>query len=93
MNIIDARKLAIEGMTVISPNGLELVSENFYDMKNIRNDWVFGEWSIKQEPVVFEARVEMATNPDASSTITFRCKQYMPELVGKKVKVSVEVIE
>lgn len=93
MNIIQAREAALAGKTVITPNGVELVHYGFGDMEMISREWVFGEWSIKQEPVVFEARVEMATNPDASSTITFRCKQYMPELVGKKVKVSVEVIE
>lgn len=93
MNIIEAREAAMAGKTVISPCGIKVYAVDFEDMRMIRPDWVFGEWEIKQEPVVFEARVEMATNPDSSSTITFRCKQYMPELVGKKVKVTVEVVE
>ena len=93
MNIIEAREAAMAGKTVIAPNGTEFVGDDFVDRYVVTFGLVFGEWSVKQEPVTFEAYVEDASKLRASSMITFRCNQYLPELVRKHVRVTVEVIE
>lgn len=52
MTILEARKAAEEGKTVISPGGVEWSATNFkkLDDDDIRGDWVFGEWKLKTEP-------------------------------------------
>ena len=52
MNILQAYELAKAGKTVISQCGLELVAEDFTDMKTISSVMVFGHWYVKREPRV-----------------------------------------
>jgi hypothetical protein len=51
MNIIQARELAMQGKTVISPSGEEFDIEDFqeFDYPFSRPD-IFGEWREKKEP-------------------------------------------
>lgn len=93
MTIIEAREAAMAGKTVIAPGGLELVADDFYDMKTISNDMVFGKWSVKQEPVVFEAEVSIANERLYGSGVGMIAERKMYSLIGKKVRVTVEVIE
>lgn len=51
MNIIEARKLAMQGNTVISPSGLEWKADTFENSSNyLAWGTVFGEWREKKEP-------------------------------------------
>ena len=57
MTIIEARELAIQGKTVISPYGQEWTKEDFEDIQaGNERDWrltsksVFGVWREKKEP-------------------------------------------
>lgn len=84
MNIIEAREAALAGKTVISPSGLELVADDFDDMKTVSHDMVFGEW--KSEPVVFETEVISCGSGAVIHTD-------LTSLIGKKVRVTVEVVE
>lgn len=94
MNIIDARKLAIAGMTVIAPNGVEFIARDFSD--DYEGDWtnemVFGEWSLKKEPVVFEAEVSIANETLYGSGVGMIADRELRSLIGKRVKVTVEVL-
>lgn len=51
MTIIQARELALQGKTVISPSGKEYEIDEFeeYDYTFSRSD-IFGEWREKKEP-------------------------------------------
>lgn len=93
MNIIEAREAAMAGKTVISPGGLELVADDFDDMKTISHDMVFGEWEIKQGPVVFEALVERANNTMFGRYKGLVWSAELEQFIGKKVRVTVEVVE
>jgi len=53
MNIIEARELAMQGKTVISPFGHEWKKENFSKDTcgtGFADELVFGEWREKKEP-------------------------------------------
>lgn len=92
MNIIEAREAAMAGKTVVSPGGLELVADDFDDMKTISHDMVFGEWRVKQEPVMFEAEVSIANETLYGSGVGMIASRDMRPLIGKRVKVTVEVL-
>ena len=50
MTIVEARKLAMEGKTVISPGGIEYTDTYFIDgAVDFTNENVFGEWREKRE--------------------------------------------
>lgn len=89
MNIIEAREAAMAGKTVITPNGVELVHYGFGDMEMISREWVFGEWHIKQEPVVFSADV-LESKLDKGTLLLN--EQSLSQFIGKRVKVTVEVL-
>lgn len=91
MNIIEAREAAMAGKTVISPGGLELVADDFDDMKTISHDMVFGEWRIEQEPVVFETTV-LPSGLEGNGILSHQNLSVLGSLIGKRVKVSVEVL-
>lgn len=93
MNIIQAREAAMAGKTVISPGGLELVADDFDDMKTISHDMVFGEWKIKEEPVMFEAEVSIANETLYGSGVGMIADRELRLLIGKRVKVTVECVE
>lgn len=92
MNIIEAREAAMAGKTVIAPNGVEFIARDFSD--DYEGDWtnemVFGEWSIEQEPVVFEATVYRSAHVADEGTLSCTSIQ---KFAGKRVKVTVEVID
>lgn len=94
MNIIEAREAAMAGKTVITPNGVEFIARDFSD--DYEGDWtnetVFGEWSIKQEPVVFEAEVSIANEKLYGPGVGMIASRDMRPLIGKRVKVTVEVL-
>lgn len=93
MNIIEAREAALAGKTVISPEGVTLMHYGFDDMEMIKKEWVFGEWSTKQEPVTFAWDVvESAMRPGHGRLDPLDCK-HLQQFIGKKVSVTVEVIE
>lgn len=93
MNIIQAREAAMAGKTVISPCGIKVYGVDFEDMRMIRPDWVFGEWSIKKEPVVFEADVSIANEKLYGSGVGMIADRELRSLIGKRVKVTVEGVE
>jgi len=80
------------GKTVISPNGVELVHYGFGDMEMISREWVFGEWSLKKEPVVFEAEVSSANEKLYGSGVGMIADRELRLLIGKRVRVTVEVL-
>lgn len=92
MNIIEAREAAMAGKTVIGPNGVEFIARDFSD--DYEGDWinemVFGEWSIKQEPVVFSADV-LESKLDKGTLLLN--EQSLSQFIGKRVKVTVECVE
>lgn len=92
MNIIEAREAAMAGKTVIGPNGSEF---SLSDLENRTwlSETVFGEWSIKQEPVVFEAEVGIANETLYGPGIGRIASKELRSLLGKRVKVTVEVIK
>ena len=92
MNIIQAREAAMAGKTVISPSGLEFIGDDFENREMLSYDMVFGKWSIKQEPVVFEADVSIANETLYGSGVGMIASRDMRPLIGKRVKVSVEVL-
>jgi hypothetical protein len=54
MNILEARKLAEQGKTIIAPNGVEFTIADILAMQPdspVRFDYVFGEWTEKREPL------------------------------------------
>jgi len=53
VTIIEAKKLAMQGKTVISPIGVEYTAGNFPSTNQLfmwDNEVVFGEWREKKEP-------------------------------------------
>lgn len=92
MNIIQAREAAMAGKTVIAPNGIEFVDDDFVDKYVIGFSLVFGEWREKQEPVVFETEVSIANETLYGSGVGMIADRELRSLIGKRVKVSVEVL-
>lgn len=93
MNIIEAREAALSGKTVISPSGLPVKGKDFPRFGEWTDSDIFGEWSIKKEPVMFEAEVSIANETLYGSGIGMIADRELRLLIGKRVKVSVEVIE
>lgn len=92
MNIIEAREAALAGKTVIAPNRCWFVAGDFSydDGLDWSNSMVFVEWKIKSEPVVLDVEVEL---PDDGLTKIFIVSEKLKQFAGKKVRVTVEVIE
>ena len=91
MNIIEAREAAMAGKTVISPFGIEWNAASF-NKDRFDSEQVFGEWEIKQEPVVFEAGVSIANEKIYGPGVGMIADRELRSLIGKRVKVSVEVL-
>lgn len=52
MNILEAKKLAERGYAVIAPNGQEFLPADFdTDDAPWLDELVFGEWTVKREPL------------------------------------------
>lgn len=94
MNIIEARAAAMAGETVINcHDGKEWDAFDFKNCKSLWSESVFGKWKIKIEPVVFEAEVSIANETLYGSGVGMIADRELRLLIGKRVKVSVEVIE
>lgn len=93
MNIIQAREAAMAGKTVIAPNGIEFVDDDFVDKYVISFSLVFGEWKIKEDPVMFEAEVSIANETLYGSGVGMIADRELRPLIGKRVKVTVECVE
>ena len=74
------------GKTVISPKGVHFVIEDF-NATIFHYEYVFGEWSVKAETIVFEA--EILHGPGTGMI----ADRELRSLIGKRVKVTVEVCE
>lgn len=99
MNIIEAREAALAGKTVITPYLAEWTERDFksYESESARINvfnygLVFGEWRVKQEPVVFEAEVSIANEKLYGPGVGMIASRDMRPLIGKRVKVTVEVL-
>src|SRR5574343_1710677 len=92
MNIIQAREAAMAGNTVISPSGLPVKGKDFQLFCEWFDSDIFGEWSIKKAPVVFEAEVSIANETLYGAGIGMIASRDMRPLIGKRVKVTVEVL-
>lgn len=96
MNIIQAREAAMQGKTVISPLGVTWTANTFKRQvleNSFSNNMVFGKWSLKKEPVVFEWDVvESAMRPGHGRLDPLDCK-LLQQFIGKRVKVTVECVE
>lgn len=92
MNIIQAREEAMSGKTVISPIGGEFDKDDFA-ISPWPSKYVFGEWRVKQEPVVFEAEVSIANETLYGSGVGMIASRDMRPLIGKRVRVTVECVE
>ena len=93
MNIIQAREAALAGKTVISPSGHEHTVHHFRQGFSWGYGTVFGEWRVKQEPVVFEADVSIANEKLYGSGVGMIADRELRSLIGKRVKVTVECVE
>lgn len=93
MNIIQAKEAALAGKTVICPNGYTHTADSFKEAADCAwgDKVVFGEWSLKQEPVVFETTV-LPSGLEGYGILPHSNLSTLAMLVGKKVKVTVEVI-
>lgn len=92
MNIIEAREAAMAGKTVICPSGFNYSKASFSNVEEWDRASVFGEWSIKQEPVVFETTV-LPSGLEGNGILSHQNLAALGPLVGKPVRVTVEVIE
>lgn len=93
MNIIQAREAAMAGKTVINcRDGTEWIAIDFKNCKSLWPESVFGEWRVKQEPVVFEAEVSIANETLYGSGVGMIADRELRLLIGKRVKVTVEVL-
>jgi hypothetical protein len=96
MNIIQARKAAEEGKTVISPCGrIQITGNTFSEYTKWDPDDVFGEWTLKPEPrkpVVFDSFVRAKGLYGEIEHADCR-RADLVELIGKRVKVTVEVVD
>ena len=74
MTIIEARKAALEGKTVIGPNGDEYHAKAF-DPKVGIQCWslkaIFGEWTIKTEPL----KIYVNLYREGLSEVLYTCKE------------------
>lgn len=89
MTILEAYELAKAGKTVISPDGIFMSPDFFHKVQAFNAAEVFGEWRVKREQVVFEADVGHLSMSDC---VVMYCES-LRHLIGKRVKVSVEVID
>ena len=93
MTIIEAREAAMAGKTVIDCLGEEWDGHALENSLNrLSTIVVFGEWSIKKEPVVLEAGVSIANEKIYGPGVGMIASRDMRPLIGKRVKVSVEVL-
>ena len=93
MTIIEAREAAMAGKTVISPSGLPVKGKDFQRFGEWIDSDIFGEWEIKQEPVVFEAEVSIANETLYGPGVGMIADRELRPLIGKRVKVTVECVE
>lgn len=91
MNIIQAREAAMAGKTVISPGGCAFGKDDFA-ISPWPSSHVFGEWREKKEPVVFEAEVSIANETLYGAGVGMIADRELRLLIGKRVKVIVEVL-
>ena len=91
MNIIQAREAAMAGKTVIAPDGIKWSGDDFTSGHSVNLKTVFGEWKIKQEPVVFETIVKTSRMDDEHGAVNFH-SEALVNFVGKKVRVTVEAL-
>lgn len=89
MNILEAREAAMAGKTVISPSGREWAIKDFDNMLCLDKSFIFGEWSVEVETIVFEADVG---HLNMSDCVVMYCES-LRHLIGKRVKVTVEAID
>jgi len=92
VNIIEAREAAMAGKTVICPSGFNYSKASFSNVEEWDKASIFGEWRIKQEPVVFEAGVSIANEKIYGPGVGMIADRELRSLIGKRVKVSVEVL-
>lgn len=90
MNIIQAREAALAGKTVTCPSGFNYSKASFSNVEEWDRASVFGEWSIKKEPVVFEAEVFHSVIEEGIGMIA---SKNLYQFCNKRVCVTVEVIE
>jgi hypothetical protein len=95
MNIIEAKKLANEGKSLVGPDGYIWTVENFQSAEVWPNGFVFGEWRLnivkpKSWPVVFESFVERISGLGNNSVHHSELNQFK---IATKVRVTVEVID
>jgi hypothetical protein len=86
MTIIEARELAMQGKTVISPGGIEYTNVLFDSATVLTVEHVFGEWREKKEPRRFY-RIERA-----DGTLMDDCYNHK-ELVTTRDQRIVEFVE
>ena len=91
MNIIEAREAALAGKTVIAPDGIKWSGDDFTSGHSVNLKTVFGEWKIKQEPVVFKTRVEPALMCNCGK-LQGVAVEALHSLIDKHVRVTVEVL-
>lgn len=91
MTIQEAKKYLEESpdAVVIAPRGHEYTPIAFDSTSGWHDDDVFGEWRVRRELVVFEADVGHLAMSDC---VVMYCES-IRHLIGKRVKVSVEVID
>jgi len=92
MNIIQAREAAIAGKTVTCPSGFNYSKASFSNVEEWDKASIFGEWRIKQEPVVFESEVSIANETLYGCGVGMIASREMRSLLGKRVKVTVDVL-
>lgn len=91
MNIIEAREAAMAGKTVICPSGFNYSKASFSNVEEWDKASIFGEWRVKQEPVVFETTV-LPSGLEGNGILSHQNLSVLGSLIGKRVKVSVEVL-
>ena len=92
MNIIEAREAAMQGKTVINcRDGRKWLAIDFENCKSLWPESVFGEWKIKEEPVMFETTV-LPSGLEGNGILSHQNLAILGSLIGKRVKVTVEVL-
>lgn len=90
MNIIEAREAALAGKTVIDCLGEEWDGHALENSLNrLSTIVVFGEWRVKQEPVIFSADV---LESKLDKGLLLLNEQSLSQFIGKRVKITVEVL-
>lgn len=95
MKIQDAFKYLERNPTtgvVISPKGRLFTFEEIKIMQNWSNESVFGEWKIRQDPVVFVTNVDPVI-AEKCGKLQGIAVEGLYDLIHRKVRVTVEVIE